>query len=263
MLRFLKTLFFALFFVSSLMAGEPFSLFTSSPRSDIPEEDWQKAYPFLLPEDSEMKQKLDAIFENSRATLNSHSLIKAGFSTADHQKYSLIVVTRHKDFPGYIFKLYLDNEKYKPETRARYLLTRRALGSSLIQKFIDEHDLGHMFQVPKKWIYLLPEVKKPLKKYAYKNFIVVEEEMDILEKHANKRAWKEKVTKEMLLNLYQIVKEIGLVDCVKIDNIPFATNGKITFVDTEAFTKERPVTLKRLKKSLSHSKRAFWERLID
>ena len=145
------------------MAAEPFSLFTSSPRSDIPEDDWQKAYPFLMREDFEIKHQLDAIFDSGRVTLNSHSLKKAGFTTGDHQKYSLIVVTRHKSFPGYIFKLYLDDEKYKPEGRARYLLTRRALGASLIQRFIDEHDLSHIFQVPKKWIYLLPEVKKIVK----------------------------------------------------------------------------------------------------
>lgn len=261
-LRMLKVAFLTFFFASSLVAGEPFSLFTNSPRGNISEEEWQKAYPFLLPEDFEIKHKLDEIFSRStRVTFNSHSLTKAGFTTGNEQKYSLVVVTRHKELPGYIFKLYLDNEKYKSEDRARYLLTKRALGASLIKNYIDEHDLSHIFQVPKKWIYLLPEVEKPLKKYSYKNFIIVEEEMDILEKNANKRAWKEKVTKEILLNLYQMVKEIGLVDCMKIDNIPFATNGKVSFVDTEAMTTSRPVTYKRLKKSLSHDKKEFWHSL--
>lgn len=223
----------------------------------------ERASPFLLPDDSEIKAKLDRIFGQSRVTLNSKTMEKAGFSTGKRQKYSRIVVAKHKDLPGYIFKIYLDNDKYKPNAKAQNYFIKRASGALAIQNCIEDNNLGHLFKVPRKWIYILPNTPKPKKNYSFKTFVLVEDDMKILDAHENKRAWKSsKVTKETLHGLYNILSTVGLIDCTKIDNIPFSRDGKIAFVDTEAHG-YFPVNYKRLKKWLSHSMKNFWSDLID
>lgn len=253
------TLFFLLFIHSKIDAWIP----VDSPRESISQERWEQIVPFLVPEDSELKEKLDAIFEDNRPTLSENSMEKAGFTSGKPREFSRVVVTKHSSLPGYVFKIYLDKDKYKPDERAQFFLIKRVYAAEAIRNKIEENNLQAYLKVPKKWIYLLPESKKPSKKYSYKSFILVEEDMNILDKKANKRAWKSsKVTEQALVGLYDIVRDIGLADCIKIDNIPFSEDGKIAFIDTEAYGYE-DVKFKRLKKSLPHKLRSFWRKLID
>ncbi len=235
-----------------------------SPSKDISEESWQAVYPYLLPDDFVIKGKLDEIFSHGRVTLNSSSLLKAGFTTSKTRSFSRIVVTKHPDIPGYVFKIYLDDEDYKPKDVAQRYFLKRIKGALAIQKIIDENNLQDLFKVPKKWIYVLPDAVKAKKKYSYKSFILVAEDMHLLSADENKKAWKSsQVDKNTLVGLYLILKDAGLLDCTHIDNIPFSKDGKITFIDTEVsgVEKER-VPFKRLKKSLSTKMRHFWYDLI-
>ncbi len=253
------TLFFALLIESHAFA----SVSANSPREGITQSSWEKIVPFLVPEDSILKEKLDAIFENNRPSLKPSTLESAGFTTGKPREFSRVVVTKHKDLPGYVFKIYLDSDKYKPDERAQFFFTKRVYAAEAIRKKIEENDLQAYFKVPKKWFYLLPESKKSSHKYSYKNFILVEEDMNILDKKANKRAWKSsKVTEQVLHGLHAIIKDVGLADCIKIDNIPFSEDGKVAFIDTEAYGYSN-VKFKRLKKSIPHKMRSFWRDLID
>lgn len=234
-----------------------------SPREDLTEDAWAKIEPYLLPDNFSMKSELDQIFSKSRVISNSYTLEQAGFTNSKTREFSRLVVTSHPKLPGYIFKIYLDKLRKKPDEAAQYFFIRRVKGALAIQQFIEDHKVDHLFKVPKKWIYLLPEVESHSKKYSYKNFVLIEEDMHILDKKENKAAWAGPlVTEETLLHLYQLLKEIGLIDCVRIDNIPFSKDGRIAFIDTEFFGSNH-VAYKRLKKSLSSEMKKFWLSIID
>lgn len=236
-----------------------------SPSKDIKEESWRTVYPYLLPDDFEIKGKLDEIFSHGRVILNSSSLLKAGFTTSKTREFSRIVVTKHPELPGYVFKIYLDDESYKSNDVAQRYFLRRIKGALAVQKVIDENNLSDLFKVPKKWIYVLPDAIKAKKKYSYKSFILVAEDMQIVSKDENKKAWKSsQVNKNTLIGLHIILKDAGLLDCTHIDNIPFSKDGKITFIDTEVYGVDSDrVPLRRLKSALSSKMRHFWYDLIS
>jgi hypothetical protein len=252
-----KILFYLHFFLASAaFCDYPLH----SPRETISENQWEKAYPYLLSDDLEIKQKLDLLFQKSRAILSSKTLKSAGFTNSEPQEFSHIVVTKHKDFPGIIFKLYLDKEERRTNERALSFFLKRIAGALAVRRVIDENSLQAQFKVPHKWLYLLPE--RPDCKRKYKDFILVEEDMDIVSKDENKKAWKTQVTETTLVGLYTILNDVGLVDCTHIDNIPFAKDGRIAFIDTEAFG-FYDVPFKRLRGKLSHAMRIAWSKLID
>jgi hypothetical protein len=232
-----------------------------SPRSSISQETWESVYPYLLSEYDELKFKLDEIFNESRVTLNSRTLSDAGFTNVKPRKFSRIVVARHPQFPEYVFKIYLDEQGHKSDEAALYLLIRRVQGALAVQNCIDKHELHANFKVPKKRLYLLPETPMKKKRHSNKQFIIVEEDMNILDKDSNKKAWKSsKITEQSLLGLYYILSEVGLVDCCRIENIPFSEDGKITFIDTEMFG-FNSVPARNLKKVLPSNMRRFWSSL--
>src|SRR5437879_3358110 len=67
--------------------------------------------PYLLPIEHPFKPRLDAIFSQARIIENASTLVDAGFSIiAGPMPISFIVVARHPEFPGYVFKIYLDSE---------------------------------------------------------------------------------------------------------------------------------------------------------
>ena len=234
----------------------------TAPNAKVTDEAWREALPFLLPEEFEIKEKLDELFNETRAILNSSSLKLAGFTTSKPQEFSLIVVTKHPNFPGYIFKIYLDNEKQKSDNKALGYFIKRVKGSIAVQKCIDENHLDAFFKVPKKWIYPMPSYEGQVKKYSHKNFILVVEDMEILSAKANVKAWRSSmVTKELLVGLHRILTEVGLVDCAKIDNIPFSKDGRVAFVDTESFGFPK-VPLHRLKEMIPSHLTSFWSKLI-
>jgi len=251
----------AIIIIFSLQCPLTASYPKAPPRGSITQESWDILYPYLLPSDSEIMRTLNDIFGRTRVTLNSDTMLKAGFTTGKAQEWSRIVVTKHKALPGYIFKIYLDDQGAKSDLRAQYFFEKRVRGSIAIQKYIDEKNLSHLFKVPRKWVYLLPETSLPKKKYSFKNFILVVEDMQILNKDENKKAWKgSQVNKDTLVALHNILKDVGLLDCSKIDNIPFSIDGKIAFVDTET-SGQSFIPYSRLKKSLSSKMKHFWSDL--
>jgi hypothetical protein len=244
-----------------LFLSIPFATYAGTVKKGVTEDLLKEVYEFLIPDTLEIKHQLDNMFKANRAILNSRSLMKAGFTNAKPRKFTRIIVTTHKQFPGYIFKIYLDAQRYKSDEPEQIIFLNRVKGALAITKFVADNNLSHLFKVPKKWIYLIP--KKPgTKDFAYKNFILVEEDMQLLDKDANVKAWKSsKVTEELLAGLYQILKEIGLRDCAKIDNIPFSEDGKVAFIDTQSHG-FKSVPFKRLKKALTPEMQEFWDSLI-
>ena len=223
--------------------------------------------PFLLPKDHPIKPKLDALFGSTfgaeRATFSLETLEKAGFAKATPRKFTKLIVTRHDAFPGYIFKLYLDTQRYRKGMAEHHYWILRVRGAQKVSSIIASAGLEAQFKVPTKWIYALPKHPKPSKSYYPKYFILVEDDMFLLKDADNKSLWRsDYVTLSLLQSLHFILKQAGLYDCAKPDNIPFSYDGRIAFIDTETFDHET-VDWDPLIPYLSAKNKAYWKSLDE
>lgn len=215
----------------------------------IPIEVWLELKPYFLPLNHPIKKNLDHIFQdNKRVTLSEETFVEAGFSITRLNRPINAIVSGHKELKGYLVKVYLDSQLALPEWQ---MWIRRIKGIEVIQQCLNQHGFTQ-FVLPKKWIYPLPTEPSPPLSEAYnrKNFILVVENMHILNQKENAKAYKEKMTRCLLSALYTVMLECQLTDCVWIGNMPFTKKGKIAFIDTELFHNGLP-DFERLKKYLS------------
>ena len=238
------------------------NIFAFERYSYVSVEVWDEVTPYLLPDDHPAKKILDRMFSESRVLLSVKSMEKAGFINPIPRFWTKLIVTKHPDLNGYVIKAYIDAQRYYKDTPEYVYWIKRIQGAQAIRELVDENHWNHLFKIPRKWIYALPPEPSPPREYLRKNFILIEEDMNILSDKANKEAWKGKwVTEEILNGVYIILSEIGLNDCAKIDNIPFSTDGRIAFIDTQSFH-EWPVEFKRLSLFLSPSMKQYWKSII-
>lgn len=221
---------------------------------------WAAVQPYLLPEDLPIKEQLDAFFSKNRAIESFDSLKRAGFTNTTPRQWTTIVVTTHPLFPGYVFKLSLDEQPYYKNRPEHLWWIDRITGARRIQDLIDEQGLNHLFKTPKKWIYPLPDDPAPAETSLRKNFILVEEDMQILDKDSNEAAWR-RVSIELLANIYLIIETVGYQDAKK-DNMPFCADGKIAFLDTQK-THVWPVSYNRIARLLTGDELEFWLALAN
>ena len=220
---------------------------------------WNKVKPYLIPENLPMKKELDHIFTSSRAILSITSMKKAGFIDPKPRKFTHLIVTSHPKMPGYIVKTYLDAQRYYKEKPEWHYWIKRIHGAEAIREYIVRNKLEKVFKVPKKWIYAIPTSPSPPSGFLRKNFILVEEDMNLLSKEENEKMWKsEKVTPELLAQVYFLLEELGLHDCAKPDNIPFSKDGRIAFIDTQSHH-EWPVAYKKMTPYLSNGMKEHWK----
>ena len=233
-----------------------------NPSIYVSKEVWEQVRDYLMPNDHPIKEKLDQIFLRSRALVDKKSMKAAGFAAAKPQHHTQIIVTRHPELKGYVIKAYRDDQDYHSGKPEHYFWIKRAIGAQLIQESITAHKYEHLFKVPKKWIYVLPDNPPPSPNYLRKMFILVEEDMELMDNKRNKKIWGSKwITQELLQALYTIATELGLFDCTKPSNCPFSIDGRVAFIDTQSFHKKR-VKYHNLTPYLSPSMRSFWEELI-
>lgn len=217
---------------------------------------------YLMPEDHPIKAELDACFKKSRVTFNLESLKKAGFNRSFPRKYTRLIVTKHSKFPGYIFKLYLDVQRYHSDEFEFVQWAARVEGGIKIREYIQAAGTEELFCVPDAWIYQLPDKPKCPEGYIPKNYILVEQEMNLISSEENEQLWKsDEIAKETLENLFCMIADIGLEDCLKPDNLPFTEEGRIAFIDTESYGKK--VKFKHLIPFLSESNQDYWKHLIN
>jgi hypothetical protein len=225
----------------------------------VDEETWNTLSPYFLPENSPLKAELDEIFGKRRVLSSRKSMIKSGF-TLISRSTDKVVVARHLYLKGYLIKAYLDDM----EAPDWYWFKKRIDGVRTIQEKINLCGYQRIMKTPKKWIYPLPAYPTPLIGAPYhKNFILVVEELDILDKKHNLKAYKNKMTPQLLDALYIMLADLNLIDSIYADNTPFCKDGKLAFIDTEhSLDTTRPVPLTTVAKYLSPEMYAYWEQLI-
>lgn len=217
--------------------------------------------PYLLPEGHPVKAELDALFKSSRAILNLKTLEKAGFVKTAPRQYTKLIITTHPSLPGYYFKLYLDSQRFYSDEPEYIYWIKRIKTANKIRNAIAQRGLDAEFKVPHKWIYQLPNSPKPPNGYAEKHYILVAEDMVILPDAENEALWaSDSISHQLLTDLYGLLKDLGLRDCTKPDNLPFSYDGRVSFIDTQYL--HRSVDFEDLSNSLSLGNREFWKSLF-
>ena len=189
---------------------------------------------YIMPDNHPIKHDLDLMFLENRVFCDFDTMKAAGFADAKPQHNTRLIVTRHPDFPGYVFKVYLDKQSYFRKIPEYFNWIKRVKGARAIRASIKKHHYEHLFKVPQKWIYQLPDNPAPPKEYLRKLFILVEEDMDIVKSAENRFIWgSEVVTPELLDAFFTILSDVYMQDTTT-GNCNFAHDGRIAFVDTES-----------------------------
>lgn len=236
-----------IFFKALLLAGD---LYIKHP--SIPQEIWDEAKPYFLPDGHPIKEKIDALFEKKRL-INSQELLKnEGFLFLKAKEELHVAI--HPKLEGYVLKFYLDihdikkrfiklklNDDYISELRLWLL---RIKGRERIEEIINKYQLNQHIKVPQKWIYPLPLDPAPTGPFP-KYFLLVEENMATVDREENERCYLEEMTADLLRAFYLILREGIFYDSIYIDNNPFCKDGKIAFVDTEEYDR-KPVLYEKL-----------------
>lgn len=247
--------FLLIFFsLSKIYSGQPLPY----QRNSIDSASWEAAKPYLIPENHPMRAKLDSIFSKTRATTSIETFKKAGFKYLALRKWDNVIVAWHPKLKGHLVKVYLDDQIGIPDQET---LMQRIYGAEKIRTSINEFGYQKMFKVPKKWLYPLPDRPASLPGLQRKKFIIVEEDMEIVSSYNNEQLWKKSVNQKTLAALFHLLETLGLKDSVYITNIPFSTDGRIAFIDTEHYSKW-PVSHDKLLRFLSHRNQLYWNELI-
>lgn len=220
---------------------------------------WNMLLPYFIPEDDPVKVSLDKIFHKKRVLNSRKSMIESGFSLLS-KPTDKVIVARHPYLKGYLVKAYTD-QMAAPDW---FWWKKRIDGVKAIEEKINQSGYQTIMKTPKKWIYPLPSYPTPLHGVPYhKNFILVVEELDILKKKHNLKAYKKKMTPQILDAFYIMLMDLRLIDSIYADNTPFCKDGRLAFIDTEhSSDNTRPVPITTVAKYLSTEMYSYWEQLI-
>ena len=225
----------------------------------VSEDLWDALVPYFLPTDSPIRPVLDHIFSKRRALRSPAALRKSGFHLMKHSKVKNFIVAKHPKLKGYIIKAYLDTS----DAVEWEWWKKRIDGAHVIQDSIEKHGFENILRTTKKWIYPLPAEPSPKEGHMRRNFILIVKEVDILNQHDNRKAYRKKMTPKILNALYTVIMENRLIDSVYSNNVPFCRDGRLAFIDTEhAQDTTRPVPIATVAQYLSPKMYEYWEQLI-
>jgi len=217
--------------------------------------------PYLLPTTHRLHCIMDSIFLKTRATTDEKSFRKAGFQIIAKGPRSFVCVAKHKKFPRYLVKVYLDDELQKKLNMQSWKwLVKRCKGAKKIRDIIRQNNFRH-FVVPAKWIYCLPPHPSPPNDAQHTRHlaILVVERMKLVSESKNLKAWKHKITREHLDELFEILRK-AKGSSYRPDNIAYTTEGTFAFIDTE-YPFAGP-DFGRIRKYLNREMRNYWDRLV-
>ncbi len=206
---------------------------------------------------SDLEDRLNRIFKHSGVIENDQNFANAGFSILC-QRSSKMIVAKHKKIHGYLIKTYLLSDK--PFQTWKWM-SNRCLGAENIRNLIESKKLT-CFIVPDKWIYPLPDSAVDNETEISERTspaVLVVTHMNIVDREASREAWRTKITKKHLRELYCILSH-GFASTYLVQNIPYTKEGKFACLDTEyPFRQHR---LDRVKHLLSDEMKDYWDVLV-
>lgn len=220
----------------------------------------EQVAPYLLPKDHFTSEALDAIFKKKGVLATIESMKDAGFEILIYRQGRGLIVASHPLLKNFLIKTYLDTATHVEWTR----WVRRSQGRERMQQFMDAHPIyNRYFKVPLKWIYQIPRKKRGVatENSVPREYVLVVENMDLADKETNLQMYQSLITYTALDGLYLIIDQTGFSDG-HIGNLPFSSDGRIAFIDTE-YTNTWPVHFDWMSKWFSARKKRYWEALIE
>lgn len=209
----------------------------------------------MAPGDHKAKLWLDKMFRDRGYPHSRKGFMKMGFNDMSRPGTQGAIVLKHRSCKGYLFKVYPTNVSSIDEA---LVFSNRIEGAEAIGTYIKVNGFESYFKVPNKWLY---NYSMPKKK-GNSHYILIVEDMKILNGSDNKNRWKSsKISSGFLKALYLTLKDVGLIDSIYIDNIPFCKDGKVAFIDTEHYH-NGPVKFDNLTKHLSGKNQKVWRQII-
>lgn len=224
---------------------------------DVDDLTWHTLEPYFIAENHPIKHLLDRIFVN-RITSNMAKIQAAGFQPLDIWKWDKVSVFRHPFLPGFLVKVFLDDQVACDEV-SNYL--SRIRGADAIRQAIYIFGYQKYFKVPGKWIYPLPDQQATESGLRRKNFILLVEEMPLVDKNRNENLYYN-IGHDQLKALFHMISSLGLSDSVYINNVPFTTDNKIAFIDTERVYLW-PIRYEKIGLKLNSSTKRFWDKITE
>ena len=174
----------------------------------------------------------------------------AGFTVFDRHDETRIMVARHADLPGLLFKKY--SSAVSVDECKNY--DARVEGADRLRTFIADRDLKHVV-VPNKWILDLPA------NHGRCEHVLLVEQLDLVSVSEVGHLYRT-IADELLRELCLVLFHFRGLDSI-IDNVPFTTGGKLAFVDTEHWYggRRRPY-LRYIRRYLSQENRRHAEELF-
>ena len=219
--------------------------------------------PFIIIDEHPLKANLDELFGNYRVTESKAIFLRAGFKVLDERPRSFVIVARHPKLKDHLIKCYLDTELREKQGRPSWKwLADRCIGAEKVANVIKKYDMKH-FAVAKKYIYPLPVIKDSFElseKYSRHPILLLVTDMKLVNEQENLRAWKTMPTKEMLDELYLIIKEAS-GSSYRADNIAYSrVYKKFCFIDCEYPYKEPD--FRRIAHYLNSEMKSYWYSLV-
>lgn len=249
----LTILLMQLFTFKSIHAAQ-----TKAPKNseNVAQEDLNPNH-YFLPEKSPLKKILNKIFLNPQVLKNKTTFHAAGFQTVFFRKQTNnLRIAKHPLLPGYLFKLYLKEERVLPFQEEQVGLIRRAFIASEIRKIVQQHKLTSI-TVADKWIYKLPQYKG---EKAQTTYVLVVKDMQLAKRSKSEKMWRDKATRAQLRELHHILGA-GYASASIVRNIPYTKSKKFACIDTEYSKQQFP--LKKLKRHFSRKNKKRWKKICN
>ena len=246
------------FFIFTLFIGA--NLF-SSPYPGLSDDDWQTIIPHLLPADHPAKDALDKIFKGYTPGMNDkETFINLGFTTPSIKGLHIYALF-HPTVKGYMIKAYRPAyHAFTPPGNDWQTWLKRIECADIYRREIESNKYGKLLKVPQKWIYALPPNPNATE-YTPTNFLLVAEDMNLVDKVTNRKYYNKLTTKNHLRAIFNIVTKHGFSDGCSHNNAVWSKDKKIAFVDTETFNKW-PVRSHCMKEYLSPNMRRWWKNYV-
>lgn len=195
----------------------------------LPEILKQRIHGHLLPADHDARPFLDALYSQNRVTQDRRSFTDAGFILLRPTKNHGRLIGYHPSLPDFIIKALSDGYKFNEA-----LLFRRAEAAKEMRQVIGQYQLSYV-RVPETYVYLLPE-EFPRKSTRYrKNFLIVQERLDILSGRERDYYWSNpEVWSEAFLDeLFTFMMNVSISD-LHGDNVLLTSDlQQVAFIDLE------------------------------
>lgn len=191
---------------------------------------------------------LAGLFTNRKMFDSFRRFEGEGFRLVAHPDHK-IMAGSHKAARGYLFKKY--NNDWDTEDQLRNYM-RRIEGARRLKIFIEERGFDRVI-VPRKWLYRLPE------DFPERHLLVVEK-LELLSIDETARAY-HRISKDQTRQLATVLYYFRGLNSTPA-NLPYTTDDKIAFIDTERWSNDKDY-LRKVGERIPAARRDLAEEIFD